>query len=74
VFVPKANGSFLDSPIAGNLWRLLVKAGDPIAVNQPAAIVESMKMEMQIYATRGGTIHSVLCKESLPVSRGSIFL
>ncbi len=65
-----AKGSFVDSPITGNLWKILVKAGDPIAVNQPMAIVESMKMEMQICATRSGTIHSVLCKESSPVSPG----
>jgi urea carboxylase len=65
-----ANGSFVDSPIAGNLWKLLVSAGDPIAVNQPLAIVESMKMEMQVCATRSGTVHSVLGKESSPVSPG----
>jgi urea carboxylase len=65
-----SNGSFVDSPIAGNLWKLLVKAGDLIAVNEPVAIVESMKMEMQICATRGGTIRSVLCNESSPVSPG----
>ncbi len=65
-----ANASFADSPIAGNLWKLLVKAGDPVAVNQPVAIVESMKMEMQVCATRGGKIHSVLCKEFSPVSAG----
>jgi urea carboxylase len=65
-----ANASFVDSPIAGNLWKLLVKAGDLVAVNQPVAIVESMKMEMQVCATRGGKIHSVLSKEFSPVSAG----
>ncbi len=65
-----ANGSFVNSPIAGNLWKVLVKAGDSVAVDQPVAILESMKMEMQIRTIRGGTIHSVLCKESLPVSPG----
>jgi urea carboxylase len=65
-----ANGSFVDSPIAGNLWKILVNAGDPVAEKQPLAIVESMKMEMQICATLSGTIHSVLCKESSPVSPG----
>jgi urea carboxylase len=65
-----ANASFADSPIAGNLWKLLVKAGDLVAVNQPVAIVESMKMEMQVCATRGGKVHSVLCKEFSPVSAG----
>jgi urea carboxylase len=63
-------GSFIDAPVAGNLWKILLKEGDPVQAEQPLAIVESMKMEMQVCATRNGTVHSVLCKESSPVSQG----
>jgi urea carboxylase len=63
-------GSFVDAPVAGNLWRLLAKEGDQVRAEQPLAIVESMKMEMQVCTTRSGTVHSVLCKESSPVSQG----
>ncbi len=64
------HGSFIDSPIAGNLWKLLVTPGEMVAGNQPIAIIESMKMEMQVVAHRGGKIHSVLCKELSPVAPG----
>jgi urea carboxylase len=64
------HGSFIDSPIAGNLWKLLVTPGEMVAGNQPIAIIESMKTEMQIVAHRGGKIHSVLCKELSPVAPG----
>ncbi len=63
-------GTFIDAPVAGNLWKLIASPGDRIEAEQPLAIIESMKMEMQVCATRGGTVHSVLCQESLPVSQG----
>ncbi|HEY2122549.1 MAG TPA: urea carboxylase, partial [Chthoniobacterales bacterium] len=63
-------GTFIDAPVAGNLWKLLVTIGNEVEANQPLAIIESMKMEMQVCATRSGTVHSVLCKESAPVSQG----
>jgi urea carboxylase len=64
------HGSFIDAPVAGNLWKLVAKVGDQVQVNQPVAIIESMKMEMQVCAIRSGTVHSVLCKEFSPVSQG----
>jgi urea carboxylase len=64
------NCSFVDAPIAGNLWKVLIEPGEIVNANQPVAIVESMKMEMQICAIRDGKIRSVLCKEFTPVSPG----
>jgi urea carboxylase len=64
------NGSFIDAPVAGNLWKLMAKAGDQVQPDQPVAIIESMKMEMQVCAVRSGIVHSVLCKEFSPVSQG----
>jgi len=63
-------GSFLDAPVAGSLWKLLSNPGDRVEAEQPLAIIESMKMEMLVCATRSGTVHSVLCQESSPVAQG----
>ncbi len=63
-------GSFIDAPVAGNLWKLMANSGDQVQPDQPVAVIESMKMEMQVCATRSGTVHSVLCKEFSPVSQG----
>jgi urea carboxylase len=63
-------GSFVDAPVAGNLWKLLAIPGERVQAEQPLAIIESMKMEMQVCATRSGSIFSVLCKEFSPVSQG----
>jgi urea carboxylase len=62
--------SFVDAPIAGNLWKVLVEVGQIVNANQPVAVVESMKMEMQVCAIRPGKIRSVLCQELTPVSHG----
>src|ERR1700730_11212611 len=51
------NGSFIDAPVAGSLWKLLASAGDEVEVDQPVAIIESMKMEMQVCAASSGTVH-----------------
>jgi urea carboxylase len=64
------HGSFIDAPVAGNLWKLVAKVGDQVQLGQPVAIIESMKMEMQVCAIRSGTVHSVFCKEFSPVSQG----
>ena len=64
------NGSFIDAPVAGSLWKLLASAGDEVEIDQPVAIIESMKMEMQVCAASSGTVHSVLCEELSPVSQG----
>jgi urea carboxylase len=37
------NCSFVDAPIAGNLWKVLVEVGAVVNANQPVAVVESMK-------------------------------
>jgi urea carboxylase len=63
-------GSFVDAPVAGNLWKLLSNPGDRVQAEQPLAIIESMKMEMQVCATRSGTVHSILCQEFSPVAQG----
>src|ERR1700730_10354308 len=64
------NCSFVDVAVPGNLWKVLVEPGEIVNANQPVAIVESMKMEMQVCAIRDGKIRSVLCKEFTPVSPG----
>jgi len=63
-------GCFVDSTVAGSLWKFLVAPGDPVAADQPVAIIESMKMEIQICASRPGLVHSLLAVEGTPISPG----
>jgi biotin carboxyl carrier protein len=47
------------APLAGNLSALLVAAGDPVEAGQAVAVVESMKMQMQLKASRSGIVEAV---------------
>ena len=38
----------------GNLWKVLLEAGDAVGAGDTVAIVESMKMEMRVTAPRAG--------------------
>lgn len=59
--------------MAGNLWKVHVKAGDHIEKGQEVAILESMKMEIPIVADRSGTV-KVKKNEGDFVNEGDVLL
>ena len=58
------------APLAGNLMSLLVAAGERVEARQPVAIVESMKMQMEIKAPQTGTVEEVHGPPGRRVSQG----
>jgi biotin carboxyl carrier protein len=44
------------SPMPGRVVRVLVAAGDVVAVGQGVAVLEAMKMENEVRSTTGGTV------------------
>nr|WGD86869.1 acetyl-CoA carboxylase biotin carboxyl carrier protein subunit [Bacillus subtilis] len=60
--------------MAGNLWKVHVKAGDQIEKVQEVAILESMKMEIPIVADRSGIVKEVKKKEGDFVNEGDVLL
>ncbi|MBD1553717.1 urea carboxylase [Pseudomonas typographi] len=46
----------VDSPIAGNLWQLLVAPGQHVHAGTPLLILESMKMEIPVLAPSAGVV------------------
>ena len=47
------------APLAGNLVSLLAAVGQRVEAREPVAIVESMKMQMEIKAPAAGVVESV---------------
>jgi biotin carboxyl carrier protein len=47
------------APLAGNLVSLLATAGQRVEAQQPVAIVESMKMQMEIKTPQAGVVQEV---------------
>jgi acetyl-CoA/propionyl-CoA carboxylase biotin carboxyl carrier protein len=61
----------LESPLQGNMWKVLVKQGDTVTEGQLLCIIEAMKMENEITAHKAGTIAELPIKEGEPISAGA---
>ncbi|KAF8850290.1 hypothetical protein BDZ45DRAFT_197031 [Acephala macrosclerotiorum] len=56
----------IDSPIDANVWKVLVEAGDVLKEGQVVAILEAMKMEINVLCTEDAVGATV---EALRISR-----
>jgi len=61
----------LQSPLQGNMWKVLVKQGDTVAEGQLLCIIEAMKMENEITAHKTGTIAELPISEGAPIQAGA---
>ncbi len=64
----------INSPTAGNLWKILVSAGQSVSAGDVVAIVESMKMEISCTALDAGVVEVLLANESSPLAQGQAIL
>lgn len=62
------------SPMPGIAIQVLVKPGDQVTLGQPLIIIEAMKMENAIKATRDGVVDKVLVMEKQEISGGQPLL
>ena len=62
--------SALRAPMPGRVVKILVKTGDRVVVGQPTIVVEAMKMENELRATRAGTVQALRCEEGAAVEAG----
>lgn len=60
----------VESPVAGNIWQLLVKPGDKVAAGDTLCVLESMKMEIEVSAAESGTVTKILRQEGQAVAAG----
>ena len=64
----------MESPVAGSLWQLLVKEGDTVAAGQVLAILESMKMELEVTAPAAGQVNKILKQPGQSLGLGQCLL
>jgi acetyl-CoA/propionyl-CoA carboxylase, biotin carboxylase, biotin carboxyl carrier protein len=60
----------LESPLQGNMWKVLVEQGATVEEGQLICIIEAMKMENEITAHKAGTIAELHVKEGEPIKSG----
>jgi biotin carboxyl carrier protein len=62
----------LAAPMPGKVVRVLVAPGDMVEAGQGVLVVEAMKMQNEMKASRAGRILSVTVKEGATVTAGEI--
>jgi len=68
-------GTFaVTSPVAGNLWRVLVEPGALVAEDEPVLVLEAMKTEITVTAAAAGVVKEVRVPPGQPVRPGQVLL
>lgn len=75
VSAPVAEGcTTVICPMAGLVFKCLVKPGDQVSVNQTVIVLDAMKMETPVVSPVSGTVRTVLVKEGDAVDEGHSLL
>lgn len=64
----------VSAPVAGSLWRIAVKPGDKIEAGQQVAIIEAMKMEIEVTAKYAGVVAKVFSQQGQEVHAGQAII
>jgi acetyl-CoA/propionyl-CoA carboxylase, biotin carboxylase, biotin carboxyl carrier protein len=59
-------------PMQGTIVKVLVAAGDEVEAGQPVCVLEAMKMENNIGATKSGTVTEVKVAPGDTVGSGDV--
>ncbi len=64
-------GEAMPSPLAGNVFKVLVSEGQKVAVDDVLIVLEAMKMETEIRSLKAGTVTRVAVREGEAVAQGA---
>jgi biotin carboxyl carrier protein len=60
------------APMPGKVVRVLVEVGEKVSSRQPLLVVEAMKMENELRASREGTVMEIHAREGMLVDAGAL--
>lgn len=69
-----SSGTPVNAPLAGNIFKIMVKPGEAVEANQVVIIMEAMKMETEIRTAQAGTVGEVTVREGDAVQVGDTLL
>jgi urea carboxylase len=67
-------GTPVESPVAGNIWKLNVSEGDAVNEGDVVAVLESMKMEIEISAPESGKVVAINRQEGQQINAGQAIM
>ena len=69
-----SSGAVVESPMAGNILKILVDVGSIIAEGDVVVIMEAMKMETEVRSKTAGIVSAVNIKEGSAVAGGDVLI
>jgi urea carboxylase len=66
-----AGTELVESPLGGNVWRILVRPGERVEKGAVIAIIEAMKTECSVPSPAAGIVRAVYIQERQPVVPGT---
>ena len=67
---PSGSGTEVGASVNGNVWKILVNVGDKVEKGQVVAILEAMKMEIDIESPVAGSVVAIPVKPNDAVEEG----
>jgi biotin carboxyl carrier protein len=64
----------IESPVPGKVLKVFVKNGEAVNEDTVVLLIESMKMEIDIYSPTAGTIREVRVKEGQVVEPNDVMV
>ena len=62
------------SQVAGSVWQVVVAPGDQVEAGDKLVVLETMKMETLVTATRDGVVAAIHCKQGALVLAGALLV
>ncbi|MDP1771489.1 MAG: sodium-extruding oxaloacetate decarboxylase subunit alpha [Methylobacter sp.] len=69
-----SSGAVVESPMAGNILKVLVDVGSIVAEGDVVVIMEAMKMETEVRSKTAGIVSAVNIKEGSAVAGGDVLI
>ena len=69
-----AGGTTVESPMPGNVWKIVVKEGQQVKEGETLLILEAMKMENEIPAPCDGEVAALHVTEGAAVNGGDLLV
>ena len=58
--------------LTGNLWKVVVREGQQVGVDETLMVLESMKMEITVNAPKAGRVSRIHVQEGQTVQEGQL--
>jgi biotin carboxyl carrier protein len=72
--VAAGGGERILAPMPGRIVRILAKVGDPVVPRQGLVVIEAMKMENELSATKAGRVKEIAVAEGASVEAGRLLV